>query len=182
MVAERITSVSPTTNGHTSTAHTSNGARVSTGAHSSPTAAQTAPTAAQTEHTAHTSTADLMSDAAAQISRLVHDELALAKLEMQTKAKQAGLAGGLLGAALVLARIGFVLAWVLLIVALANVWPWWLAVFVPMIGAFAVAGVLALVGRSRLKAATPPVPTEATQSVQTDLRTAQETIQEGRRS
>lgn len=169
MVAERITSVSPTTNGHTSTAHTSNGARVSTGAHSSPTAA-------------HASTADLMSDAAAQISRLVHDELALAKLEMQTKAKQMGLAGGLLGAALVLARVGFVLAWVLLIVALANVWPWWLAVLVPMIGAFVVAGVLALVGRSRLKAASAPVPTEASQSVRTDLRTAQEAIHEGRRS
>jgi membrane protein implicated in regulation of membrane protease activity len=132
--------------------------------------------------TAHTSTSDLMSDAAAQVSRLVHDEIALAKLEMQTKAKQMGVAGGLLGAALVLARIGFVLAWVLLVVALANVWPLWLAVAVPMAGAFVVAGVLALLGRRGLKAGTPPVPTEASQSVRTDLRSAQEAIQEGRRS
>jgi hypothetical protein len=51
-----------------------------------------------------------MSDAAAQVSRLVHDEIALAKLEMQAKAKGVGVAGGMLAAALMMARIGLVLA------------------------------------------------------------------------
>lgn len=60
--------------------------------------------------TAHTSTSNLMSDAAAQVSRLVHDEIALAKLEMQAKAKGVGVAGGMLAAALMMARIGLVLA------------------------------------------------------------------------
>lgn len=137
---------------------------------------------AHSSTSAHTSTADLVSDAAAQISRLVRDELALAKLEMQEKAKQMGVAGGMFGAALVLARIGFVLAWVLLVVALANVWPLWLAVLVPMAGAFVIAGVLALVGKSRLKSAPVPVPTEASRSIRADLRTVQEAIHEGRRS
>jgi hypothetical protein len=69
---------------------------------------------------------------------------------------------------------------VLLVVVLANVWPLWLAVLVPMAGAFLVAGVLAMLGKRRLKAATPPAPTEASLSVRTDLRTAQEAIYEGR--
>lgn len=129
-----------------------------------------------------TSTADLMSDAAAQLSRLVHDEIALARLEMQTKAKQAGAAGGMLAGALLLARIGFLLACALLVVALGNVWPWWLAVAVPMAGVFVVAGVLAVLGRRGLKASSAPVPSEATQSVRTDLRHAQQAIHEGRRS
>lgn len=130
----------------------------------------------------NTSTADLMSDAAAQLSRLVHDEIALARLEMQTKAKQAGMAGGMLAGALMLARIGLLLAWVLLVVALGNVWPWWLAVAVPMAGAFALAGVLAMLGRRGLKESSAPVPTEASRSVQADLRRAQEAIHEGRQS
>jgi uncharacterized membrane protein YqjE len=130
----------------------------------------------------HTSTAGLVNDAAAQVSRLVHDEIALAKLEMQTKAKRLGVAGGLLATALLLARIGLFLAWVLVVVALANVWPLWLSVAVPMAGAFLVAGVLALIGRRRLATATPPVPTEASESVRRDLRLAQDAIHEGRRS
>lgn len=139
-------------------------------------------TSAPSTPTAHTSTSDLMSDAAAQVSRLVHDEIALAKLEMQAKAKGVGVAGGMLATALVMARIGLMLAWVLLVVALANVWPLWLAVLVPMAGVFLAAGVLALLGKRRLKAATPPAPTEASHSVRTDLRSVQEAIHEGRQS
>jgi hypothetical protein len=131
---------------------------------------------------ANTSTSNLMSDAAAQVTRLVRDEIALAKLEMQAKAKGVGMAGGMLATALVMARIGLVLAWVLLVVALANVWPLWLSVLVPMAGAFLVAGVLALLGKRGLKTAAPPAPTETSQSVRTDLRSVQEAIQEGRQS
>lgn len=130
----------------------------------------------------HTSTAELVNDATAQMSRLVHDELALAKLEMQIKAKRLGTAGALLASALLLARIGLVLAWTLLVVALANVWPLWLAVAVPMAGAFLVAGVLALVGKKRLAKGVPPVPTEAAESVRKDLRRAQDAFHEGRQS
>ncbi|ACU75397.1 protein of unknown function DUF1469 [Catenulispora acidiphila DSM 44928] len=130
----------------------------------------------------HTSTAELVNDATAQMSRLVHDELALAKLEMQIKAKRLGTAGALLASALLLARIGLVLAWTLVVVALANVWPLWLAVAVPMAGAFLVAGVLALVGKKRLAKGVPPVPTEAAESVREDLRRAQDAFHEGRQS
>lgn len=131
---------------------------------------------------AHASTAGLVGEATTQISRLVHDELALAKLEMRTKAKSMGVAGALLASAVVLARIGLLLAWALLVVALANVWPLWLAVAVPMVGAFVVAGLLALVGKQRLAKATPPVPVEVSESIRTDLHVAQDAVHEGRRS
>jgi uncharacterized membrane protein YqjE len=131
---------------------------------------------------AQPSTAELMNDAAAQISRLVHDEITLAKLEMQTKAKQMGFAAGLMASAMLLARIGLLLAWALVVVALANVWPLWLAVAVPMAGAFVLAGGAALLGRRRLAAATPPVPTEASESVRMDLRLAQDAVHEGHKS
>lgn len=139
-------------------------------------------TAERATSAAQTSTAGLVGDVTAQVSRLVHDELALAKLEMQTKAKGMGAAGAMLATALVLARTGLLLAWALVVVALANVWPLWLAVAVPMAGAFAVAGVLALVGRQRLAQATPPVPVETSESIRTDLHVAQDAIQEGRQS
>jgi hypothetical protein len=130
----------------------------------------------------HASTASLVNEAAGQISTLVHDELTLAKLEMQTKAKQMGLGSALLGGALLLSRVGLLLGWALLVVALANVWPLWLAVFVPMVAAFAVAGLLALLGKARLKRAVPPVPTQATDSVATDLRAARDALHDGRQS
>jgi hypothetical protein len=62
------------------------------------------------------------------------------------------------------------------------VWPLWLAVFVPMVAAFAVAGLLALLGKARLKRAVPPVPTQATDSVATDLRAARDALHDGRQS
>lgn len=126
------------------------------------------------------STADLVNQATGQITALVRDEIALAKLEMGTKAKQAGVAGAMLGSSLILARCGLILAWILLLVALANVWPLWLAVAVPMLGAFALAGLLAGIGKRRLARAVPPVPAETSASVQTDLRLVQESAHEGR--
>ena len=139
-------------------------------------------TAERITSTGHVSTVGLMNDAATQVSRLVHDEIALAKLEVRSKAKKLGIAGALLVSALLLAVVGLVLAWVLLIVALANVWPLWLAVIVPMGGAFVVAGLLALVGKRHLAAASPPMPTETSKSVRTDLHLAQDAVHEGRRS
>ena len=52
------------------------------------------------------STSELVSQAAAQISTLVRDELTLAKLELTEKGKRAGVGGGLFGAAASLALYG----------------------------------------------------------------------------
>ena len=124
------------------------------------------------------STSDLVSQAATQISTLVRDELALAKLELAEKGKRAGLGGGLLGGAAVLALYGLGLLLTLAVVLLDLVWPLWLAVLAVIV--FAAAGVAALVGRQKLKAMSPPVPADAIASVEADVQAVKSAIQEGR--
>jgi len=126
------------------------------------------------------STADLVSQAAAQISTLVRDELTLAKQEMTEKGKRAGIGGGLLGgaAALGLYALGLLLA--LAVVLLDLVWPLWLALLVVLVVVLAAAGIAALLGKQRLKAAGPPVPSAAIASAQADVRTVKNAAREGR--
>jgi uncharacterized membrane protein YqjE len=132
--------------------------------------------------TGQQSTADLVNHAAAQISTLVRDELALAKLELAEKGKRAGLGGGLFGGAAVLALYGLGLLLTLAVVLLDLAWPLWLAVLVVMVVVFAAAGVAALLGKQQLKAATPPLPGDAIAGVEADVRTVKTAVREGRTS
>ncbi len=134
----------------------------------------------QTVGTGAASTADLVSAAAAQISTLVRDELALAKAEMVEKGKRAGFAGGMFGGAGALAVYGLGLVLALACVLLDIVWPTWLAVLVVTVFVFAVAAVLALVGKAQMKRAVPPVPTEAVTNVSADIDTVKTAIHDER--
>src|SRR3954452_18493015 len=89
------------------------------------------------------STSDLVSQAAAQISTLVRDELALAKSELTEKGKRAGIGGGLFGAPGVLALYGGGLLLALAVVALDLVWPLGLTFHPTTAVFFAAAGVAA---------------------------------------
>jgi uncharacterized membrane protein YqjE len=126
------------------------------------------------------STSDLVSQAAAQISTLVRDELALAKLELTEKGKRAGLGGGLFGGAAALALYGLGLLLVLAVVLLDLAWPLWLAVLIVMVVVFAAAGVAALLGKQKLAAAAPQVPKDAIASTQADVQTVKNAVREGR--
>jgi hypothetical protein len=61
-------------------------------------------------------------------------------------------------------------------------WPLWLAVLVVMVVVFAAAGVAALLGKRKLKAASPAVPHDAIDSVQADVQTVKTAAKEGRHS
>ncbi|MEV6851127.1 phage holin family protein [Actinoplanes sp. NPDC051411] len=126
------------------------------------------------------STADLVNQAAGQVSTLVRDELALAKLELAEKGKRAGLGGGLFGGAAVLGLYGLGLLLAVAVAALDLVWPLWLAALVVMVVVFAAAGIAALMGRRKLKAAAPPVPAETIANVGADVRTVKTSVREGR--
>ncbi|GAA3285530.1 MULTISPECIES: phage holin family protein [Dactylosporangium] len=126
------------------------------------------------------STAELVKRAAEQISTLVRDELALAKVELVEKGKRAGVGGGLFGAAAVLAWFGVGLLLTLLVVLLDLVWPLWLAVLVVLVVVLAAAGVAALLGRKQLQQAVPPVPQQAVSGVQQDVNTVKAAVREGR--
>src|SRR3954470_16360965 len=126
------------------------------------------------------STADLVSQAAAQISTLVRDELTLAKLELTEKGKRAGIGGGLLGGAAVLGLYGLGLLLALAVVLLDLAWPLWLALLVVLFVVLAAAGIVALLGKQKLKAAVPPVPSDAVASTQADVQTVKNAVREGR--
>ena len=124
----------------------------------------------------------LVSQAAAQISKLVRDELALAKLELAEKGKRAGLGGGLFGGAAVLALYGLGLLLALAVVLLDLARPLWLAILVVMIVVFAAAGIAAVLGRGKLKSATPLKPSATIASVGDDVETVKTAIRDGRHS
>ncbi|MFI5497072.1 phage holin family protein [Actinoplanes sp. NPDC051859] len=125
------------------------------------------------------STSDLVSQAAAQISTLVRDELQLAKLELAEKGKRAGIGGGLFGGAAVLGLYGLGLFLALAVVLLDLIWPLWLALLVVLAVVIVAAAAAALVGKQKLKAAVPPVPTDAVASTQADVRAVKNAVQQG---
>ena len=114
---------------------------------------------------ADASTAELVRTAAEQISRLVRDELTLARAEIAEKAKKAGTGAGLLGGSGVIALYGLAALLAAAILGLAVAMPAWLAALIVAVLLFATAGVLALVGRRELEHAKPPVPEETMRSV-----------------
>jgi hypothetical protein len=66
------------------------------------------------------------------------------------------------------------------IVALALVLDTWLAALIVGAALVAVGGLLALMGRSRMKQVAPPVPERALQSVRQDIGAVQQGVQAGR--
>ncbi len=115
------------------------------------------------------STADLIRRASEQFSSLVRSELDLARAELTTKAKRAGVGAGMFGAAGALAFYGIGAVLVCIGLALALVMPGWLAALIVAVVLFAAAAVLALLGRSQVKRAIPPIPTEAVESTRADV-------------
>jgi len=115
---------------------------------------------------------DLVKQLAGQTSTLVRQELDLAKAELAEKGRVAGKGAGLLGGA---AAVGLLAAGALtacLILALDELVPDWLAALIVALVLGAVAGVLALQGRNRMRAATPPVPQQTVETVKEDVEWA----------
>jgi hypothetical protein len=115
---------------------------------------------------------DLVKQLAGQTSTLVKQELDLAKAEMSEKASIAGKGAGLLGGAAVVGLLAAGALTACLILALSEVIPDWLAALIVALLLGAVAGVLALQGRNRIRAATPPVPEQTVETVKEDVEWA----------
>ncbi|HET6394719.1 MAG TPA: phage holin family protein [Blastococcus sp.] len=120
------------------------------------------------------STGQLISQLTEQISRLVRDEARLAQAEVTQKAKKLGVGAGLFGGAGLVAFFGLAALITAAILALALVLPAWLAALIVAVVLFAIAGVLALVGKKDVQKGSPPVPSEAIASVKTDIATVKE--------
>lgn len=112
---------------------------------------------------------ELISSLTEQLSHLVRAELALAKAELFGNAKHAAVGGGMLSAAAV---FGFT-AWLALIggaiAGIAVVLPVWASALIVGGGLLLIAGLLALLGRSRLQRGMKPLPM-TTSSVRKDVQ------------
>ena len=120
------------------------------------------------------STGQLIGQLTEQISRLVRDEARLAQAEVTQKAKRLGVGAGLFGGAGLFAFLGLAVLIAAAVLALALALPGWLAALIVAVVLFAVAGVLALVGKKDVDKGTPPVPTEAIASTKADIATVKE--------
>jgi MFS family permease len=112
---------------------------------------------------------ELLKQLSEETTRLVHQELELAKAELTQKGKQAGAGAGLFGAAGVIGLLAAAALTTCFILALDAVMPAWLAALLVAV----VYGVIALVvvkqGQAKLKAAGPLVPEQTIETVKEDV-------------
>ena len=105
-----------------------------------------------------------------QVSTLARKEMELAKVELSEKGKVFGIGGGMIGAGGLVAVLGLGALTAGLILGLATVIDEaWVAALIVATAYLAVAGVLALVGKRRIEAASPLVPEQASESVKEDV-------------
>jgi uncharacterized membrane protein YqjE len=114
---------------------------------------------------------DLLKRLSEETSTLVRQEMALARAELTEQGKRAGTGAGMLGGAGVagLLTLGALTATV--IGVLDTGMAFWVAALIVTAVWAAVAGVLALQGRNKIKDATPPAP-QTVDTVKEDVRWA----------
>jgi Putative Actinobacterial Holin-X, holin superfamily III len=104
-----------------------------------------------------------------QVSKLVRDEMRLARMEMTEKGKRAGLGVGMFGGGGVVALYGVAAVLTAVILLLAKVMPAWGAALVVGGALLAAAAILAQLGRTQVRRASPPLPEQAVGSVKSDI-------------
>lgn len=122
------------------------------------------------EKSARQSLGGLLKELPDRISRLVRSEIQLAKLEVTTKIKAAGVGVGMLVVAAFFALVAFAVLVAAAIMGLANVVPDWLAATIVAVVFLLLAAVLALLGVKKLKKGIPPVPEDSIDSMKADVR------------
>jgi uncharacterized membrane protein YqjE len=115
------------------------------------------------------STSELVQRASEQITRLVRDEIQLAKAELTEKGKHAGIGVGLFGGGGVLALYGVGALIATLIIVLDLFLTLWLSALIVTVALFLGAAILALLGKNQVTKAIPPEPQEAVASVKADV-------------
>jgi MFS family permease len=126
------------------------------------------------------SLAELVKQLSEQSSRLARQEVELAKAELAVKGKRAGIGAGMFGGAGMLGFYGLGALIAAAILALATAMTAWLAALIIAVVLAAIAGVLALQGKTKVQQATPPVPEQATESVKEDVQWAKTKAQQAR--
>lgn len=111
---------------------------------------------------------ELLSRLSEQTSRLVRDEMKLARLEMTESVKHAGIGAGLMSAAGIAALFGVGTLVTAAVAALALVLPLWAAALIVAVVLFVAAAVVAMVSKRQVQQATPAVP-QTVETVRDDI-------------
>jgi MFS family permease len=127
------------------------------------------------------STADLIKALSEQTSRLVRQEVELAKTELTIKGKRAGAGAGMFGGAGLLALYAAGALVAAIIGALSLAMDVWLAALIVAVVLGAAAAVVALAGKKKVQEALPPVPEDSVESVKEDVQWTKTRAQQGRR-
>ena len=120
------------------------------------------------------SAGELVKHLSEQVSRLIRDELKLAEYEMTRKAKRMGRGAGMFGGSGLVALYGIGCLLAAAIIGLAGVVPAWAAALIVGGALLVIAGVAALMGKSQVSKAVPPVPEQTLQSVKSDVEEIKE--------
>src|SRR5918997_2677381 len=112
---------------------------------------------------------ELLKQLSQETTTLVKQEIDLAKAEMAEKGKQAGLGAGMFGGAGLFGLLAMIALTACLVMALDRVMVDWLAALVVTAAYAAIAGVLALQGRNKVREASPPVPEQTRDTLKEDV-------------
>lgn len=116
--------------------------------------------------------AELVKQLSEEVTRLVRQELELARTEMTEKGRRAGLGLGELGAAGAVGLYALGALTLCFIAALALVMPLWGAALIVAAVYAVVAAVLGLTGRQQIERSLPAKPEQAIESVKEDIEWA----------
>ncbi|GAB3254109.1 phage holin family protein [Kineosporia babensis] len=120
------------------------------------------------------STPELVQDLTRLVPQLARQEVELAKAELAEKAKHAGIGAGAFGGAGLVALFGVGTLVAAAVLGLAEAVPAWAAALIVAAVLLLVAGAMALLGRSQIRQATPPVPRQAVDSTKHDVEAVKE--------
>jgi MFS family permease len=126
------------------------------------------------------SASELVKQLSEQTSRLVRQEVELAKTELAIKGKRAGVGAGMFGGAGLVGLYAVGALVTAAIAALATAVDTWLAALIVGVVLAAVAGIVALTGKKKVQEAMPPVPEDSVESVKEDVQWTKTRAQQGR--
>lgn len=119
---------------------------------------------------------ELFSTLSDKLTRLVRNEIQLAKLELSAKAKELGKGAGMLGAAAFFGFFAFATLVATAVLGLSEVLAPWLAALIVAVVLLLIAAVLGLVGKKTLEKGVPPTPERTQESVKRDVQAVKEGI------
>ena len=127
------------------------------------------------------STGELVKQLSEQTSTLVRQEIELAKSELEAKGKTFGEGAGMFGAAAAIALLGLGTLTALVLSLLDKGMDFSLAALIVTLVYGAVAAVLAMSGRDRVKRGMPAAPEQTVETVKEDVQWAKSQAKSARR-